>query len=113
MATDTSLAGLDSLELAGRTSPVSGLTGRSVKIWKALWPKVLAVALVLAIWQVVYLLKVKPHYIFPGPSTTLSDLWDQMHHKLLWQAIGTTLQRAVIGYAAALVIGSLVGLLVA
>jgi NitT/TauT family transport system permease protein len=36
-----------------------------------------------------------------------------MHHGLLWQAIKTTLERAVIGYALALVIGSVVGLLVA
>ena len=113
MATDTSLAGLDNLELAGRSTVASGLAGRGGKLFNALWPKALAIVLVLALWQLVYLLKVKPHYIFPGPSTTLSDLWDQMQHKLLWQAIGTTLQRAVIGYAAALVIGSLIGLLVA
>src|SRR5579864_5587251 len=32
---------------------------------------------------------------------------------LLWQAVGTTLERAVLGYAIALVIGTVVGLLVA
>jgi NitT/TauT family transport system permease protein len=111
MAADTSLAGLDNLELAGRST--SGLTSRGGKLWNGLWPKVAAVVLVLALWELVYALKIKSAYIFPGPSTVLSNLWDQTQHKLLWQAIGTTLQRAVIGYALALVIGSIVGLLVA
>ena len=35
-----------------------------------------------------------------------------MHHALLWQAIGTTLRRAVIGFALALVIGVVIGALV-
>jgi NitT/TauT family transport system permease protein len=35
-----------------------------------------------------------------------------MHHALLWQAIGTTLRRAVIGFALAIIIGVIVGALV-
>jgi NitT/TauT family transport system permease protein len=110
MANETSLLGLDNLELAGQSANRE-LGGR--KLWDSLWPKVLAIALVLAIWQIAYLAKIKPHDIFPGPATVLPDLWDQAHHSLLWQAIKTTLERAVIGYALALVIGSVIGLLVA
>jgi NitT/TauT family transport system permease protein len=115
MSVDTrsdSLAGLDNLELA----PQPGrdfLRGTSTKALNGLWPKVLAIALVLAIWQLIYQSNIKPHDIFPGPATVLPDLWDQMHHYLLWQAIGTTLRRAVIGFALALLIGSLVGAVVA
>jgi NitT/TauT family transport system permease protein len=111
MSVDTradSLAGLDNLELA----PQPGrefLRGTGTKALNGLWPKVLAVVLVLAIWQLVYIANIKPHDIFPGPATVLSSLWDQMHHYLLWQAIGTTLRRAVIGFATALVIGTLLG----
>jgi len=43
----------------------------------------------------------------------LPDLWGQLHHALLWQAIGITLRRAVLGYGLALVIGSVIGILVA
>jgi NitT/TauT family transport system permease protein len=43
----------------------------------------------------------------------MHDLWGQLHHALLWQAIGITLRRAVLGYGLALVIGSVIGLLVA
>ena len=106
-----SLAGLDSLELA----PQPGrdfLRGTSAKVLGGIWPKVLAIVLVLAIWQLVYVANIKPHDIFPGPATVLANLWDQANHSLLWQAIGTTLKRAVMGFALALVIGSLVGALV-
>jgi NitT/TauT family transport system permease protein len=114
MSVDTSadsLAGLDSLELA----PQPGrdfLRGTGTKALNGLWPKLLAIVLVLAIWQLVYVSSIKPHDIFPGPATVLSDLWGQMHHYLLWQAIGTTLRRAVIGFATALVIGTVLGALV-
>jgi NitT/TauT family transport system permease protein len=81
------------------------------KAWAAAWPKLLALVLALAIWQLVYLSGFKSA-ILPGPATTLANLWDQLHHALLWQAIGTTLRRAVIGFAIALVIGTVVGALV-
>jgi sulfonate transport system permease protein len=113
MANDTSLLGLDNLELASAYPLDSRLSGRPGKLWNSLWPKALAIVAVLALWQLLYVSGYKKSYIFPGPATVLPDLWDQAHHSLLWQAIGTTLQRAVIGYALALVIGSVVGLLVA
>ena len=116
MSADTeeaaALTGLDNLENvprgAGRgTGEIGG------RVWRALWPKVLAVAIVLGVWELVYLLNVKPHDILPGPGQVFPDLWHQLSHGQLWQAIGTTLRRAVIGFALALVIGSLVGLVVA
>jgi NitT/TauT family transport system permease protein len=77
----------------------------------ALWPKVLAIAIVLAIWQLIHVSGWKKA-IFPGPAGTLSDLWDQLHTGLLWHAIGTTAERAVIGFGLAVVIGAVVGALV-
>jgi NitT/TauT family transport system permease protein len=115
MSADTqvsSLAGLDNLELA----PQPGrdfLRGTGAKALGGIWPKLLAIVLVLAIWELVYVANIKPHDIFPGPATVLSNLWGQANHSLLWQAIGTTMRRAVIGFALALVIGSVVGALVA
>ena len=47
-----------------------------------------------------------------GPDTGLANLWDQLQHGQLWQAIGNTLQTAVIGYLLALVIGSVIGAVV-
>ena len=102
------LAGLDRLEIPqGRNS--AGDRGR--RIWGAAWPKLLAIAIVLAAWELVHLSGWKSD-ILPGPAAVFSDLWQQMHHLLLWQAIGTTLRRAVIGFGLALVIGVLIGALV-
>ena len=82
-----------------------------VRGWAALWPKVLAVAIVLAVWQLIHVSGWKKE-IFPGPGGTLADLWDQLHTRLLWHAIATTCERAVIGFGLAVVIGAVVGALV-
>jgi NitT/TauT family transport system permease protein len=66
---------------------------------------------VLVIWELIHLTGWKK-FVFPGPGTTLSNLWEQAKTGLLWHAIGTTLQRAVLGFALALVIGTVVGALV-
>jgi NitT/TauT family transport system permease protein len=111
MASDTTLAGLDALDLGDRTTGGGGRE-RLARVSNAVWPKVAAVALVWVIWEIIHLTGWK-HYVLPGPGVTLSNLWDQARTGLLWHAIGDTMERAVIGYALALVIGSVVGLLVA
>jgi NitT/TauT family transport system permease protein len=112
--TDTplaSLVGLDNLEL-GPQPGRDFLRGNSAKLLGGLWPKLLAIVIVLGLWQLVYISNIKPHDIFPSPATVLPNLWDQANHAQLWQAIGTTLRRAVLGFALALVIGSIIGALV-
>lgn len=84
------------------------LAGRG---WAALWPKVLAVAIVLGVWQLIHVSGWKK-LIFPAPGGTLADLWDQLHTRLLWRAIGITSERAVLGFALAVVIGAVIGALV-
>src|SRR5580693_3587508 len=74
------------------------------RAWTALWPKVLAIAIVLAVWQLIHVSGWKK-LIFPGPAGTLSDLWGQLQTGLLWRAIAITSERAVIGFALAVVIG--------
>jgi NitT/TauT family transport system permease protein len=111
MATDTTLAGLDALDLGpepGRRDAAE----RARRIWAAVWPKLAAVALVWVIWELVHLTGWKK-YVLPGPGVTLSNLWDQAKTGLLWHAVGDTLLRAVVGYALAVAIGTVVGLLVA
>jgi NitT/TauT family transport system permease protein len=103
------LAGLDALDLAAAEP---GLTGRfAARAWRAIWPKLAAVALVLVVWEALYLGGWK-HFIFPGPASTLANLWDQAGTGQLWHAIGITLTRLVIGYVLALVVGTVVGALV-
>jgi NitT/TauT family transport system permease protein len=113
MATDQALHGLDNLEL--RPVQSGWEPGRIArKAWAALWPKLLAVALILAVWELVTLSGWK-HYVLKGPGPVFSDLWNQMLHgsPSLWSIIGATMESAVVGYAVALVLGSVIGLLVA
>ena len=113
MVTDQALRGLDNLEL--EPAPGTRDPGRLArKAWAALWPKVLAIALILVVWEAVTLTGWK-HYVLKGPGPVFSNLWNEMLHgsPSLWSIIGFTLETAIVGYAAALVIGSVIGLLVA
>ena len=82
-----------------------------MRFWRALWPKLLAVALVLVVWELITLSGYKKS-IWPATGPTLVNLWDQLKTGLLWHAIGITMQSALIGYLVALVIGTVVGALV-
>ena len=83
----------------------------ATRAWASLWPKLLAIAIVLAVWQLIHVSGWKKD-IFPGPAATLSNLWNQLGTALLWHAIGTTVQRAVVGFGLAVVIGTVIGALV-
>jgi sulfonate transport system permease protein len=83
----------------------------ATRAWGGLWPIGLAVLIVLAIWQLIHLSGWKKA-IFPGPSATLANLWHQLQGGLLWHAIATTVQRAIFGFALAVLIGAVVGALV-
>jgi NitT/TauT family transport system permease protein len=111
MATNQALLGLDQLELRpGIDEREPGRLAR--KAWAATWPKLLAIALVLTIWELVTLTGWKK-YVLKGPGVVFPDLWQQMQHGMLWATIGWTLRSAVEGYLAAMIIGSIVGMLVA
>jgi NitT/TauT family transport system permease protein len=106
------LAWLEALEVSGSAPPADQRGRRLIaRGWAALWPKVLTIAIVLAVWQLIHVSGWKKA-IFPGPAGTLSDLWDQLRTGLLWHAIGTTAERAVIGFGLAVLIGAVIGALV-
>jgi NitT/TauT family transport system permease protein len=83
----------------------------ATRAWAALWPKVLAIGIVLAVWQLIHVSGWKKA-IFPGPAATLANLGHQLRTALLWHAIATTAERAVIGFGLAVIIGAVVGALV-
>jgi NitT/TauT family transport system permease protein len=76
------------------------------------WPPLLAVAITLLIWQAIYLSGWRPSYVLPDPVTVLSRTAELMASGKFWQALGTTMFRAAAGFALALAIGTIVGLLV-
>jgi NitT/TauT family transport system permease protein len=108
MAVDerTLTAGLDALEV-----PVARRVSRARRIWRSAWPKLLAVAIVWGIWQLLYWTEWKPHYALPSPDQAVRSIFDNWD--VVSTAIRNTLSRAVYGYALALVIGTTIGALVA
>jgi NitT/TauT family transport system permease protein len=108
MLTDSRvLDALDSLELEPSSGP-----GLATRTWAALWPKLVAVALFVATWQIVVWSHWRPEYLLPGPGTVAPTLADIVATSVFWKAVGITMQRAVVGFAVAVVIGSLIGLAV-
>jgi NitT/TauT family transport system permease protein len=105
---DREMAGLDALELAVPDRP-----SLSSRIWASLWPKLAAVVLALAAWQLVVWSGWRPEYVLPGPERVLGELRRQLGEGQFWKAIGITMQRALLGYVLAVVIGSIVGISVA
>ena len=83
------------------------------RVWASLWPKLAAVALILATWQAVVWSGWKPDYVLPGPGLVFQRLAQDLGNVNFDQGIAITLRRALIGYATAVAIGSLVGILVA
>lgn len=102
------LAGLDLLELAGETNE-----SRNRRIWRATWPKFAAIALGIGIWQVVVWSGWKSQAALASPREAWDDLWRYATDGTLGAAVRITLRRAATGFALAVVIGTIVGSLVA
>jgi NitT/TauT family transport system permease protein len=103
---EAELAGLDALELA-----VPPGRSRVAKAWAVVWPKLGAIVLALAIWQIVVWSGWKEEYVLPGPAAVFESLFDNW--SVLWEASLVTLQRGITGFAVALLFGTVVGALVA
>ena len=87
--------------------------GTGARVWAWIWPKALAIVLVLAVWQLVYWSGWRPAYVFPSPAETLAQLGEMIRTDRFWSAMGTTVIRAITGFLLALVIGTIIGILVA
>ncbi|MEU8157918.1 ABC transporter permease [Micromonospora sp. NPDC048986] len=107
--TDAEITGLDALEIAGRDKEVS----RGARIWAATWPKLAALAIAIAAWQLVVLSGWKPPYSLPGPLEVGRELITQAQGPQLWDGLLTTLRRAAVGYVFSVAVGLLLGLAVA
>jgi NitT/TauT family transport system permease protein len=108
MAVDerTLTAGLDALEV-----PVAPKVSVGRRIWKAAWPKLLAIGLFLGFWQFLIWIQWKPSFAFASPADTFQSLVDNW--SIISEAMWTTLWRGVQGYAIAIVIGVGIGAAVA
>ena len=81
------------------------------KLWPAVWPKILAVAIFIGAWQLLVWSGWKPQYVIPSPFTVLR----QFPHDAgtLLRDLGVTMRRAAVGFGVSIVLGGVVGLAVA
>jgi len=85
---------------------------RAAAAWAAVWPKLVAIAGVLAVWQIVYWTHWKPAFVLPSPATVLSELGDIVKTSEFWKAVLTTMRRAIVGFGIAIVLGTILGVAV-
>jgi NitT/TauT family transport system permease protein len=115
MATDTGarISGLDALELAGRAPQERTLRRLATKTWRSLWPKVLALVIVLLVWQLVVLSGWKSEFVLPGPGPVFDEMIREVTTGAFWNSILITLRRAATGFFFAILIGTAIGAAVA
>ena len=97
------LAGLDALEAA---LPRREASWR--RTWNATWPPVSAAVLFVAAWQLVVWSGWRPESVLPSPFTVAHAFIDDFG--TIWHAGISTLLRGARGFAFAVVIGTLIGL---
>ncbi|UCM90977.1 ABC transporter permease [Streptomyces marincola] len=103
-------AGLDALE-----TPASGEqrvpVGRIV-LTKVL-PPIVAVALVIAVWQLVHLSDLQPDYLLPSPLDVGDEFAEMWRQGTLFDYIWTSVSRGILGFMIAVAVGTPLGLIVA
>ncbi|MEU0721831.1 ABC transporter permease subunit [Streptomyces lavendulocolor] len=101
-------AGLDALDAVQvRRTPV-----REVLLRKAL-PPLVAVGLVLVVWQLLVWARVTDEYKLPPPAAVWDSLTTMWLEGTLLDVLWTSVSRALLGFVMALAIGTPLGLLVA
>jgi NitT/TauT family transport system permease protein len=101
------LSAFDALELS---APVTRRLTASVL--GAVWPKLVAIAVVLVLWQLVALSGWRPAYLLPPPADALAELAAVIADGSLAAALAVTLQRAAIGFGIAIGVGLAIGIAV-
>ena len=94
-------AGLDALE----TQLDTGLSWHR-KVLSATWPPLLAIALLLFLWELTYRSGVKPPEALPSPADVGLVLRDWLRDGTLLDAMATSLTRGGLGFLSALAIGT-------
>ncbi len=111
----TAEATLDSLERGLDVLTATGPAARSTwrRVVGPVLPPVIAIGLVLLIWQSVIWANLRPSYTFPAPSEVWTSLADQWRSGALGRAVWLSVSRGLVGFAASVAIGTPLGLLVA
>jgi len=75
--------------------------------------KLLVYVCLLAVWQIIYALEIWPPYLFPSPLNVLDSLRAGFADRTFLIGLGISLRRIAIGYSISIVLGLVLGLLIA
>ena len=101
-------SGLDALETSGEQEKRFTLKRFLLK----LSPALIAVAVVLGIWQLLFALKVKPDYVIPSPQMVWNSFTAQWKLGMVWPAVQNSITRGFLGFALSIAIATPIGILV-
>ncbi len=101
-------AGLDALDAPPAPS---SWNGRS--ILRSLVPPAAAIALLILTWWIVVALKLQPQYLLPSPADVWTTFTGSLSSGEAATAVGNSLLRAFVGFGISLVLGTILGLLLA
>ncbi|MCU1612588.1 MAG: transporter permease [Frankiales bacterium] len=101
------VAGLDALDEAPLLPPRSG----PVRVFVgSVLPPLIFLALLVGVWQLAYVARIKPPYALPGPSQVAQTFWETVQDGRAFDAIWTSLSRGAFGFVLSLAVGTLLGL---
>ena len=100
-------AGLDALD-----SPVGPNDRKAAarRMLSSMWPPILAIIVLIAFWWAAYALKLKPEYVLPSPASAWDSFVAGLESGATQKAVFNSLQRAFVGFAISVVIGTIIGL---
>jgi NitT/TauT family transport system permease protein len=101
-------AGLDALDARTTTRPPLAQVLRRKVV-----PPVVAIVLVLGLWQLAFTLHLKEPYQLPSPLMVWDALAEEWYKGTILSIIWQSVSRGALGFAVALVLGTVLGLLVA
>jgi NitT/TauT family transport system permease protein len=102
-------AGLDALDTPTSERRESGW----VRFLRSVVPPLVALALVIVVWQVVWAAAILTEAQVPAPLEVWNRIWEISANGKIVTIVWTSVHRAVLGFVAGVVIGTPLGLLVA
>ena len=103
------LAGLDALD----TPTLEARPPWWKRFSTSVLPPIVALVLIVVVWQIVWASAVLPEYRLPAPVAVWDEFVDIVSSGRIWSILWTSVSRAILGFALGLVIATPLGLLVA
>jgi NitT/TauT family transport system permease protein len=104
-------AGLDALDTPGQST--SDGRSRTRRILGQVLPPVVALAVIVGIWQALWAAAFWPEYQLPAPAAVWDQIWGLVTSGDIFGFLWVSVHRAVIGFAVAVVAAVPLGLLIA